>query len=38
MGKYIEIGAGAVVEEDGQVAGLGGLVHVEEERRRATPV
>ena len=32
------IGAGAVVGKDGQVEGLGGLVQVEENRRRATPV
>jgi len=38
MGKFIGIGAGAVVEKDGQVKGLGGLVQVEEKRRRATPV
>jgi len=30
--------AGAVVGKDGQVEGLGGLVQVEEKRRRATPV
>jgi len=30
MGKFIRIGAGAVVEKDGQVEGLGGLVQVEE--------
>ena len=30
MGKFIGIGAGAVVEKDGQVEGLGGLVQVEE--------
>ena len=30
MGKFIGIGAGAVVEKDGQVEGLGGLVKVEE--------
>jgi len=40
MGKFIGIGAGAVVGklEDVQVEGLGGLVQVEEKRRRATPV
>jgi len=38
MGKFIRIGAGAVVEKDGQVEGLGGLMQVEEKRRRATPV
>jgi len=32
------IRAGAVVEKDGQVEGLGGLVQVEEKRHRATPV
>ena len=30
MGKFIRIGAGAVVEKDGQVEGLGGLMQVEE--------
>jgi len=30
MGKFIGIGAGAVVGKDGQVEGLGGLVQVEE--------
>jgi len=29
MGKLIGIAAGAVVEKDGQVEGLGGLVQVE---------
>jgi len=29
MAMFIEIGAGAVVEKDGQVEGLGGLVQVE---------
>jgi len=29
---FIGIGAGAVVEQDGQVEGLGGLVQVEEKR------
>jgi len=38
MGKFIGIGAGAVVGKDGQVEGFGGLVQVEEKRRRATPV
>jgi len=38
MGKFIGIGAGAVVEKDEQVEGLGSLVQVEEKRRRATPV
>jgi len=38
MGKFVGIGAGAVVEKDGQVEGLGGLVQVEGKRRRATPV
>jgi len=38
MGKFIGIGAGVVVEKDGQVEGLGGLVQVEVERRRATPL
>jgi len=38
MGKFIGIGAGAVVEKDGQVEGLSGLVQVEKKRRRATPV
>ena len=38
MGKFIGIGAGTVVGKDGQVKGLGGLVQVEEKRRRATPV
>jgi len=32
MGKFIEIGAGAVVQKDGQVEGLGGLVQVEKKR------
>jgi len=30
MGKLIGIGARAVVEKDGQVEGLGGLMQVEE--------
>jgi len=41
MGKFLRIngaGAGAVVEKDGQVEGLGGLVQVEEKRQRGTPV
>jgi len=38
MGKFIGIRAGAVVEKDGQVEELGGLVQVEGKRRRATPV
>jgi len=38
MGKFIGIGAGAMIGKDGQVEGLGGLVQVEEKRRRATPV
>ena len=37
MGKFIGIGAGAVVGKDGQVEGLGSLVQVEEKRRRTTP-
>ena len=32
------IRAGAVVEKDGQVEGLSGLMQVEEKRRRVTPV
>jgi len=36
--KFIGIGAGAVVQKDGQVEELGSLVQVEEKRRRATPV
>jgi len=36
MRKFIGIGAGALVEKDGQVEGLGGLVQVEAKRRRAT--
>ena len=32
MGKFIGIGAGAVVGKDGQVEGLGGLVQVEEKK------
>jgi len=38
MGKFVDIGAGAVVENDGQVEGLGGLVQVEGKGRTATPV
>jgi len=38
MGKFIGIGARAVVEKDGQVEGVGGLVQVDRKRRRATPV
>jgi len=38
MGKFIGIRVGAVVEKDVQVEGLGGLVQVEEKRRRAMPV
>jgi len=38
MGKFIGIGAGAVIEKDGQVEGLGGLVQVKEKRRKASPV
>jgi len=38
MGKFIGIGAGAVVEKDEQVEGLGGLVQVEEKTRRTTTV
>jgi len=37
MGKFIGIRAGAVVEKDGQVVGVGCLVQVEGKRRRATP-
>jgi len=33
MGKFIGIGAGAVVGKDGQVEGLGGLVQVEEKTK-----
>ena len=35
MWKFIEIGAGAVVEKDGQVEGLSGLVQVEGKRRKS---
>jgi len=38
MREFIGIGAGAVVENKGQVQGLGSLVQVEEKRRRAAPV
>jgi len=38
MGKFIGIGAGAVVEKVGQVKGLAGLVQVAEKRRRLKPV
>jgi len=38
MGKFIGIGAGAVIDQDGQVEVLCGLVQVERKRRRATPV
>jgi len=40
MGKFIGMraGAGAVLKNDGQVEGLGGLVQIEEKRRRATPI
>jgi len=38
MGKFFGIGAGAVIEKNGQVEGLGGLVQVEEKRQRATLV
>ena len=37
-GKFIGIRAGAVVEKDRQAEELGGLVQVEEKRRRAMPV
>jgi len=33
MGKFIGIGAGAVVGKDGQVEGLGSLLQVETKRR-----
>jgi len=33
MGKFIEIRAGAVVEKDGQVEGLGALVQVDEKTK-----
>jgi len=38
MGKFIEISARTVVKKDGQVEGLGGLLQVEEKRRRLTLV
>jgi len=40
MGKLSDPGirARAVVEKDGQVEGLGGLVQVDEKGQRATPV
>ena len=37
MGKFIGIGAGAVVGKDGQVEGLGGLVQVEEKDEEQRP-
>ena len=37
MGKFIRIGAEAVVETDGQFEGLGGLVQVEGKRQRVCP-
>ena len=37
MGKFIGIGAGAVVGKDGQVEGLGGLVQVEEKDEERRP-
>ena len=37
MEKFIGIGAGAVVEKDGQVQGLGGLVQVEEKDEEQRP-
>jgi len=37
MGKFIRIGAGALVQKDGQNEGLGGLVQVEEERAFSAP-
>jgi len=37
MGKFIGIGAGAVVEKDEQVEGLGGLVQVEEKNEEQRP-
>jgi len=38
MGKFIGIGAGAMVEKkNGQVEELGGLVQVEENRRKEHP-
>jgi len=38
MRRFIGIEAGAVVEKDAQVEGLGGLVQVEEKRRGTMPV
>jgi len=38
MGKFIGIETRAVVEKYEQVEGLGVLVQVEEERRKAAPV
>jgi len=38
MGKFIGIRAGVVIEKDGQVEEVGGLVQVEVKRRKATPV
>jgi len=38
MGKFIGIRARAVVEKNGQVKGLGGLLQVEKKRQSATPV
>jgi len=38
MGTFIGMRAGEVVGKDGQVETLGGLVQVEETRRRVTPV
>jgi len=35
MGKFTRIRAGAVVEKNGQFEGLGGLVQVEEKRRKS---
>jgi len=35
IGKFFGIGVGALVKKDGQVKGLGGLVQVEEIRRKA---
>jgi len=37
MGKFIGIRAGAVVEKDGQVEGLGGLMQVEEKVEEQRP-
>jgi len=38
MGKIIGIGAGTVIDKDRHIEKLGGLVQVEEKRRRTTPV